>query len=76
MVFEQLQPDAVHQRGGDLPLSFTEGDNQLFYNIGLDNISLTQSGGLPEPASWALMLTGFGGLGAMLRKRRRVMTAA
>lgn len=25
---------------------------------------------VPEPTSWALMLVGFGGLGAMLRKRR------
>jgi hypothetical protein len=27
--------------------------------------------GVPEPTSWALMLTGFGGLGAMLRRARR-----
>jgi opacity protein-like surface antigen len=28
-------------------------------------------GAVPEPASWALMITGFGGLGATLRARRR-----
>ncbi len=27
--------------------------------------------GVPEPASWALMILGFGGVGAMLRSRRR-----
>jgi hypothetical protein len=27
-------------------------------------------GGVPEPASWGLMLVGFGGLGAALRRRR------
>jgi hypothetical protein len=27
-------------------------------------------GGVPEPATWAMMLIGFGGLGAMLRARR------
>jgi hypothetical protein len=27
-------------------------------------------GGVPEPASWALMVAGFGGLGAALRRRR------
>jgi len=27
--------------------------------------------GLPEPASWALMIAGFGGVGAMLRHRQR-----
>ncbi len=29
------------------------------------------AGGVPEPAAWALMILGFGGVGAMLRNRRR-----
>ena len=29
--------------------------------------------GVPEPAAWALMLTGFSGLGALLRRRRSVL---
>ena len=40
----------------------------------LDSISLT--GRVPEPASWALMLVGFGGLGAVLRRRRSVAALA
>ena len=31
---------------------------------------------VPEPATWALMIMGFGGAGAMLRSRRRPATAA
>jgi hypothetical protein len=30
------------------------------------------AGGVPEPAAWALMLMGFGGLGAMLRRKHRI----
>ena len=30
---------------------------------------------VPEPTTWALMLTGFGGMGALLRRRRRVTAA-
>jgi hypothetical protein len=30
-------------------------------------------GGVPEPASWAMMLVGFGGLGAMMRRRRAAL---
>jgi hypothetical protein len=32
--------------------------------------------GVPEPASWALMLVGFGGMGALLRRRRPRAVAA
>jgi hypothetical protein len=31
------------------------------------------AGGVPEPATWALMILGFGGAGAMLRGRRRAL---
>lgn len=33
-------------------------------------------GGIPEPATWGLMLLGFGGMGAMLRSNRRRKAAA
>jgi hypothetical protein len=37
----------------------------------IDNLKLTvgDMSGAPEPASWALMILGFGGAGAMLRRR-------
>lgn len=64
--------------GGDTP--YSTGDFALQrYNAATDRYRI--SGGnliptyltveaIPEPASWALMLTGFAGLGAALRRRR------
>jgi hypothetical protein len=35
----------------------------------------TSTPGVPEPASWALMILGFGGVGAVLRGRRQIRGA-
>lgn len=57
------------------------------YNVNGDgrSVYIAQSGNqiignvvpaaVPEPATWALMLVGFGGIGAALRSRRRAATA-
>ena len=34
------------------------------------------TGGVPEPATWAMMLTGFAGMGALLRRRRSHIASA
>ena len=44
--------------------SFTQGGEVHMKNFG----GLIP--GIPEPASWALMIMGFGGAGAVLRRRR------
>ena len=37
----------------------------------IDNVQLNRiDGAVPEPATWAMMVIGFGGMGAMLRRRR------
>ncbi len=55
-------------------------------NVGIDNVSFgsiapppppppSDNAGVPEPASWALMLMGFFGLGGMVRRQRAVQFA-
>ena len=39
----------------------------------LDGVSLTM---VPEPSTWAMMLLGFGGIGAMIRRRRQTLATA
>jgi hypothetical protein len=39
----------------------------------LDGVSLTA---VPEPATWAMLLFGFGGIGAMMRRRRQMLATA
>ncbi|MCM0032573.1 PEPxxWA-CTERM sorting domain-containing protein [Sandarakinorhabdus limnophila] len=40
--------------------------------IVLDNVSIVEAGVVPEPASWAMLLAGFGLTGAMMRRRRPI----
>lgn len=54
------------------------------YNAGLDNISFSYSSlsrssiaaAVPEPTTWALMILGFGAVGASLRRRRPALLAS
>jgi hypothetical protein len=43
------------------------GDGDVSFLVGTSSV--------PEPATWALMLAGFGGLGAALRSRRKALCA-
>jgi hypothetical protein len=62
--------------GGTVKADFlsgsVDGRSALLDNVNLD---VTGGGGVPEPASWALMILGFGAAGAALRRRRTVLAA-
>lgn len=47
-----------------------DGDRQGTVAFNNGQISVPLAGGVPEPASWLLMILGFGGAGAMMRRRR------
>jgi hypothetical protein len=56
--------------GPQVYLGFT-GATGLSYSIqDVTSWNLDVTPGVPEPAAWALMLVGFGGMGAVLRRRR------
>ncbi len=45
----------------------------MFYALGVNSITVhigQAAPAVPEPAAWALMLSGFGAIGAALRGRR------
>lgn len=42
---------------------------EIFFDTHTDGGFTAAAGGVPEPASWALMIAGFGGIGLALRRR-------
>lgn len=60
--------------GGHIDASSTDF-NYEFILYGLDrqvrySITSIRPGAVPEPATWALMIAGFGGIGGMMRRRK------
>jgi len=52
---------------------YSEGTNgETFGNVLIGGLTLTES--VPEPATWAMMLLGFGAMGLAFRRRRTTVT--
>jgi hypothetical protein len=65
--------DGVAWQTGTLSLFYWDAnnaDNSQFITASVTPGGVTR-GGVPEPATWGLMLVGFGGMGAILRGSRR-----
>ncbi|HEX2815502.1 MAG TPA: PEPxxWA-CTERM sorting domain-containing protein, partial [Phenylobacterium sp.] len=58
----------------DPQITFGPGINLNDYSLSVGGVGTAlvgaPSNGVPEPAAWAMMLVGFGGIGAMMRRRR------
>jgi len=71
---DELVPQPLFaQFAGPTTITFAAGDGTRNDNFGGVSLRFTA---VPEPATWAVMLLGFGGIGAMLRTRRRRALAA
>ena len=57
----------------DSPTGITSGIGVPCVGEGCNEVP---GGFIPEPATWAMMILGFGGVGAMLRRRRGLLLAA
>jgi len=44
---------------------------QYFDNVSLDGVGVG-GGAVPEPATWAMLIAGFGGIGSVARRRRTI----
>jgi len=56
-------------------ISFNGGTYHLGEDLSVNYAARGDTGGVPEPATWALMLAGFGAMGLMLRRDRRLTAA-
>ncbi len=58
--------------GTGYQVRFGQVDNQLFFQQGVDNVSIdAQVAAVPEPATWAFMIFGFGAVGGAMRRQRK-----
>lgn len=76
--FEVIPSRVIYTNGSPIPqtsysTAFYEVDD---FGIVLRTAEIADGGGVPEPATWALMITGFGLTGAALRRPRSGALAA
>jgi PEP-CTERM motif-containing protein len=76
-VFQELGANFSGPAWGTGTLNLYAWDENNGDNFGTISFDISRGGGngVPEPAAWTLMLTGFGAAGALLRRRRTAILA-
>ena len=55
---------------GEIAMSDGQGGFSLWFRGDVSRVNTVVDGGVPEPATWAMMILGFGAIGAVARRRR------
>lgn len=69
--FAEIIGDATPTSGGMLQFELSVGEPDITFSSQVYPDRDVPGPGVPEPATWAMMLMGFGGLGAAMRSRRK-----
>ena len=69
-------PDANALSSASLPTALNAGSARFSYTGPFDSLALpvtfAMASAVPEPATWAMLIAGFGMVGGIMRRRRRV----
>ncbi len=57
-------------------LDLATGAGTFIGGVGVEGLSGLTAGAVPEPASWAMLIAGFGLVGATMRRRRTMTVTA
>lgn len=71
-VWQTLSLGFVGSVGGSTVINFAGTDG--FFYTGLDNVVVVAAG-IPEPATWGMMIAGFGMVGVAARRRKTTVAA-
>jgi hypothetical protein len=76
LVWQAFAGQRIVDTAGNFDISFVfNTDTVPAKDVVIDRVYITRVGGVPEPSSWAMLIAGFGLVGAASRRRRGLAVA-